>query len=88
MAIEMAREQGIKVGFIRLIILWPFPEQRIRDLAKEIKGFVVAENNLGQMVLEVERCTGGQAKTLLAGHAGGGVHDPEDILAKIVEAAK
>ena len=88
MAVEMAKEKGLKVGFIRLIVLWPFPEQRIRDLAKQVKGFVVAENNLGQMVLEVERCAAGNAKALCAGHAGGGVHDPEDIVELIFEAAK
>ena len=88
MAVEMARDEGIKVGFLRLIILWPFPEKRIRELAGQVAGFVVAENNLGQMVLEVERCVAGRAKTLLSPHAGGGVHDPGDILELIREAAK
>jgi len=88
MAVTKARDEGIKCGFVRLIILWPFPEKRIRELAGEVNGFVMAENNLGQMVLELERCVGGQAKTLLAGHAGGGVHDPDDIVEQIREAAK
>ncbi len=54
-AIEKARKEGVKVGHLRLIVVWPFPEQRIRELAGRIKGFVVPEINLGQMVLEVER---------------------------------
>ncbi|OFV89107.1 MAG: 2-oxoglutarate synthase subunit alpha [Acidobacteria bacterium RBG_16_68_9] len=88
MGIEMARRNGVKVGFIRLIIAWPFPEKRIRELAGEIKAFVVPEINYGQMVLEVERCAAGKAKTVLVPHAGGGVHDPETIVAAIMEAAK
>ncbi|MGB5815096.1 MAG: 2-oxoacid:acceptor oxidoreductase subunit alpha, partial [Thermoanaerobaculia bacterium] len=51
MAIEMARNEGIKVGFMRLIVLWPFPEKRIRELAGKVKAFVVPEINYGQMVL-------------------------------------
>ena len=53
MGIDMARAEGVKVGFLRLIVVWPFPEERIRELAKEIKAFVVPEINYGQMVLEV-----------------------------------
>ncbi len=75
MAIEMARKDGIKVGFIRLIVIWPFPEKLIQELAKHIKAFVVPEINLGQMVLEVERCAAGNAQAICVPHAGGGVHD-------------
>jgi 2-oxoglutarate ferredoxin oxidoreductase subunit alpha len=86
--IDLARAQGVKVGFMRLIVVWPFPEKRIRELASEVKAFVVPEINYGQMVLEVERCAAGQAKAVLVPHLGGGVHDPEDICRAIVEAAK
>jgi 2-oxoglutarate ferredoxin oxidoreductase subunit alpha len=86
LAVELAREQGRRVGFLRLIVAWPFPESLIRELAGRIKGFVVPEINLGQMVYEVERCTAGQAKTLHVPNAGGAVHDPETILASIEEA--
>jgi 2-oxoglutarate ferredoxin oxidoreductase subunit alpha len=86
MATELARAQGLKVGFLRLIVAWPFPEQRIRDLAGQVRGFVVPEINLGQMVYEVERCCAGKAKTVLVPHAGGAVHDPEDIVKGIEEA--
>lgn len=87
-AISMAREKGIKVGKFRLITAWPFPEKAIRDIAKKVKAFVVAELNLGQMVREVERCAGGDAKTELVGHAGGTVHHPEEILDAILEVAR
>jgi 2-oxoglutarate ferredoxin oxidoreductase subunit alpha len=51
-----------------------------------VKAFVVPELNLGQMVLEVERAARGAAKTIHVPHAGGGVHDPNDIVKAIVEA--
>ena len=88
LGIERARKKGVKVGVIRLQVVWPFPEKRIRELAGEVKAFVVPEINLGQMVLEVERCAAGSAAAVPVSHAGGGVHDPDDICAAIVEAAK
>ena len=88
MAIEMARNEGIKVGFMRLIVLWPFPEKRIRELAGKVKAFVVPEINYGQMVLEVERCAAGKAASWPVSHGGGNVHDPETIVETIIKAAK
>ena len=87
-AIDMARDRGLKVGKLRLITVWPFPEKKIRELAARTKAFVVPELNLGQMVREVERAAGGKAKTVLVPHAGGSVHRPEDILSAIEEAAR
>ncbi len=87
LAVDMARARGRKVGLFRLITAWPFPESAIRDLAGRVRGFVVPEINLGQMVFEVERCAAGRARVLLVPHAGGAVHDPETILAAIEEAA-
>jgi 2-oxoglutarate ferredoxin oxidoreductase subunit alpha len=87
-AVRKAREAGIKVGTIRLITVWPFPEKRIRELAKKVKAFVVPEINYGQVVLEVERCAGGQAPAIHVPHCGGWVHDPDDIFNAIKEAAK
>ncbi len=87
LAVEMARQQGRRVGLLRLIVAWPFPERVIRELATRIKGFVVPEINLGQMVYEVERCAAGRARTIHVPHAGGAVHDPETILARIEEAS-
>jgi 2-oxoglutarate ferredoxin oxidoreductase subunit alpha len=87
-AVEMGRAEGIKVGNLRLITAWPFPEHIIRALAPKLKGLVVAELNLGQMVREVERCAGGQCRVTLVGHAGGTVHQPEDILKAIREVVR
>jgi 2-oxoglutarate ferredoxin oxidoreductase subunit alpha len=85
--VELARAEGIKVGWLKLITAWPFPEDLIRQLAKRIKAFVVPEINYGQMVLEVERCAAGQAATYLVPHAGGDVHEPHVILEAIRKAA-
>ena len=87
-AVEQARSEGIKVGTLRLITVWPFPEERIREIAGQVKAFIVPEINYGQMVLEVERCAGGMAKTTLVPHMGGTVHNPEVILNAIRKAVK
>ncbi len=88
MAIDRAREKGIRVGFLRLITAWPFPEKRIRALAHEAKAFVVPEINYGQMVLEVERAAAGQAAVVCVPHGGGAVHDPERIVEAILEVTR
>jgi len=86
-AMQMARAEGLRVGLLRPVVVWPFPEKRIRALAARVRAFVVVEMNYGQMVYEVERCAAGQARTLLLGHGGGTVHEPEEILKAIREAA-
>ncbi len=84
-AVDMARDQGYKVGLLRPITIWPFPEERIYDLARNgTKTFLVAEINFGQIVFEVERCTAGSAKTYLAPKMGGSIHTPEEIMERIV----
>ncbi|MDD4858908.1 MAG: 2-oxoacid:acceptor oxidoreductase subunit alpha [Dehalococcoidales bacterium] len=87
-AVERARAEGIKAGMLRLITAWPFAEEKIRTLAGQVKAFVVPEINLGQIALEVERCAGGKAATILVPHMGGGVHKPETILEAIRKAMK
>jgi len=86
--IERAKAKGIKVGHLRLRTVWPFPEERIRELAGQVKAFVVPEINYGQIVLEVERCAAGRARAILVPHGGGSVHTPAQILEAIEEAAK
>lgn len=84
-AIAMARRRGWKVGMFRLITAWPFPEKRVTELSRRIKGFVVPEINYGQMVREVERCAVDSCQVLLVPHAGGDIHEPEQILEAIVK---
>jgi 2-oxoglutarate ferredoxin oxidoreductase subunit alpha len=84
-AVQMAREKGAKVGSLRLITAWPFPEKRVSELSRKVKAFVVPELNFGQMALEVERIAGGRCATRLIPHAGGTVHDPQVICDAILE---
>ena len=63
-------------------------EKKIAELASKVKGFVVPELNMGQIVYEVERCAAGRCKTRLVPHAGGEIHDPADIYQAIQEVAK
>jgi 2-oxoglutarate ferredoxin oxidoreductase subunit alpha len=84
MGAQLARADGVRVGTVRLITAWPFPEARIRELAGQVRAFVVPEINSGQIVLEVERCAAGRAATIPVSHAGGSVHDPEQIRAAIL----
>ncbi|MFO7889062.1 MAG: 2-oxoacid:acceptor oxidoreductase subunit alpha [bacterium] len=86
-AFEQAKEQGIKVGMLRLVTVWPFPDEKISELAERVKGFVVPEINYGQIVFEVDRCTYGKANTILVPHGGASVHKPEDILGAIKKIA-
>jgi 2-oxoglutarate/2-oxoacid ferredoxin oxidoreductase subunit alpha len=86
-AVDEARARGLRVGHLRLRIVWPFPAARIRELCGQAKVFIMPELNMGQMVLELERAVGAKSRVVSIPHAGGGVHEPEAILRHIVEAA-
>ena len=83
-AIEMAERRGIRAGLLRLKTVWPFPDERLRELSRTIRGFVVPEINLGQIVREVERCAVDRCGVSPVPNAGGEIHDPEEILEAIV----
>ncbi|HIQ02737.1 MAG TPA: 2-oxoacid:acceptor oxidoreductase subunit alpha [Anaerolineales bacterium] len=85
--VQMARQEGIRVGMLRLVTVWPFPDEEIRDLAGRVEGIVVPEINLGQIVREVERCAAGRTEVLSVPHPGGGIHDPQAVLRAIRRAA-
>ncbi len=85
-AVDEAREQGIRAGLFRLITVWPFPEDRILELADRVKGFVTVEINLGQIHLEVERSARGKAPCVLVGHAGGTIITPDRVLEALKKA--
>jgi len=84
-ALRAARDKGLKVGMLRLVTVWPFPEDIIRSLADRVAGFVVPEINLGQIVLEVERTVSGRTAVRSVPHAGGEIHDPTTIVEAIEE---
>ena len=87
-AVEMARDEGIRAGMLQLITIWPFAEDRIRELAKQARAFVVPEINAGQVVFEVERCVADKCRAVLLPHMGGSVHSPQAILEVIREIAR
>lgn len=85
---RLAREEGSKVGLMKLITVWPFPEKRVRELAESVKTILVPEINMGQIVREVERVVAGRAEVVSIPHAGGHVHAPDVIPRFIREALK
>ena len=79
-AIEIAREEGLKVGLFRPITLWPFPTKEIAAMAKGKKGVLVAEINAGQMVQDVRLAVNGAVPVEQFGRLGGIVPEPEEIV--------
>ena len=79
-SVEIAREQGIKVGLFRPITLFPFPIKEIAALSKKVKGILVAEINAGQMVQDVRLAVNGAVPVEQFGRLGGIVPDPEEIV--------
>ncbi len=84
-AVELAREEGIKVGLFRPITLWPFPEKEIAKLAESKKGFLVAELNAGQMIEDVRLAVNGKTNVAHFGRLGGMVPDPDEIVNALKE---
>lgn len=79
-AVELAREEGIKVGLFRPITLWPFPSKAIAQAAKGKKGILVSEINAGQMVQDVRLAMNGALPVEHFGRLGGIVPEPEEIV--------
>ena len=84
-AIELAREEGIKVGLLRPITLWPFPEKEIAETAKGVKGILVAEINAGQMIDDVRLAVNGAVPVAHYGRLGGIVPEPEEMVKVLKE---
>ncbi len=82
-AVDKAREEGIKVGLIRPITLWPFPTEQISRAADELRIFLTVEMNCGQMLEDVKLAVAGKAPVLFYGRAGGGIPTVEQVLEKI-----
>jgi len=87
-AVKMAREEGIKVGNIKLITIWPFAENIIRKWAKQVETFIVPELNYGQIYLEVKREAAGDSETVLVPRMGGKLITPEEIYQEIKKVNK
>jgi 2-oxoglutarate ferredoxin oxidoreductase subunit alpha len=87
-AINEARAQGIKVGMIRPITLWPFPEKVIAAAADKVKKFISVELSMGQMIEDIRLAVNGKAPVTLCNRTGGMIPAPEQVLEAIAEAAK
>jgi len=84
-AVELAREEGIRVGLFRPITLWPFPERQLASLAQGKKGLLVVEMNAGQMVQDVRLAVEGSLPVAHFGRQGGIVPEPEEIVKALKE---
>lgn len=79
--VELAREEGIKLGLLRPITLFPFPSAELNGLAGRVKGFLSVEmNSLGQMMEDVKLAVCGKAPVHHFGRFGGIVHNPNEVL--------
>ncbi len=87
--IELAREEGIKVGLLRPITLWPYPSEILSEYADKVKGMLTVEMNAGQMVEDVRLAVNGKVKVEHFGRLGGIVPTPDQVLealrAKLVQ---
>ena len=83
-AMELGRKKGIKVGLLRLKIVWPFPVKEIQKLAGKVDKIIVPEMNLGQIVHPISEYACGQCEVVSAQKIGGEMHLPDELL-KILE---
>ena len=81
--IEKCRDEGINVGLIRPISLWPFPYEVIEEYADRTKAFISVEMSMGQMVEDVKLGANGKKPVHFYGRTGGMVPIPDDIVAEI-----
>lgn len=80
-----ARNRGLKIGFVRLVTIWPFADKIIAQIAQKVRGLLVAELNYGQIIGEVERAAAGQCAVKLCAKYDMTIFEPEEIGAAIDE---
>lgn len=79
-AIKTARKEGMKVGLLRPITLWPFPTEAVQELAKRVKYFLVFEMNMGQMLEDIKLSLEGKGESFFYGRPGGVIPTPSEVL--------
>lgn len=84
-AMEDARKQGIRVGLLRPITLWPFPSKAIAERAKQVKGILSVEINAGQMVEDIQLAVQCSVPVAHFGRLGGIVPDPDEVVVALKE---
>ncbi len=82
---EIAQEEGIKIGLLRPITLWPFPSAQIKEAAKNVKGIMVVELSAGQMIEDVKLAVECNVDVKHYGRLGGIVPTPEEVLDALKE---
>ncbi len=88
-AVDHAEHKGIKIGFVRLRTIWPFPEKIVRSIAQEAHTVIVPEMNLGEILYEVQRSVKDTARVVPLNKIGGGeMITPEELLAEIEKSVK
>ena len=87
-AVVAARKEGIKVGLIRPITLWPFPKKALRAAADQVKSFISVELNMGQMIEDIRLATECKRPVTLCNRAGGMIPSPDQVLESIRQAQK
>ncbi len=87
-AVVAARKEGIKVGLIRPITLWPFPKAPLAEAADKVKGFISVELSMGQMIEDVRLATECKKPVVLCNRTGGMIPTPEQVLESIRNMAK
>ncbi|MBQ6800626.1 MAG: 3-methyl-2-oxobutanoate dehydrogenase subunit VorB, partial [Bacteroidaceae bacterium] len=84
-AMDDARAQGIKVGLLRPITLWPFPSKQIAERAKQVKGILSVEINAGQMIEDIKLAVNCSVPVEHFGRLGGIVPDPDEVVNALKE---
>ncbi len=87
-AVVSARNEGIKVGLIRPITLWPFPKKALAAAAEKVKGFISVELSMGQMIEDVRLYSGCKRPVALCSRCGGMIPSPDEVLESIRNAQK
>ena len=87
-AVVAARAEGIKVGLIRPITLWPFPKAALAKAADQVKGFISVELSMGQMIEDIRLYTGCKKPVGLCNRCGGMIPSPDEVLDSIRKATK
>lgn len=79
-AVNELREKGVSAGIFRLETVWPFPDYKILEIAKNTEKIIIPEMNFGQISREVQRASKGHCEVSLVGKTGGEIHVPEEII--------
>jgi 2-oxoglutarate ferredoxin oxidoreductase subunit alpha len=84
-AVEMLRNDGVKIGLLKLATVWPVPEKQIRTVAKNVQTVVTVEMNIGRYANEIERVCAGHCHTARITKNRGLIHSPEEIYQSLKE---